>query len=77
MELHQGASETASAEESPASRGALPGGLPGLHGYPLVDGLRVLYVCYMFLIFHHSPQLVVVLMVGVLNLGCTRDEVYG
>lgn len=34
VELHQGASETAPAEESPGSRGALPRGLPGLYRYP-------------------------------------------
>lgn len=36
VELHQGAPQTASAEESPDPRGALAGGLPGLHRYPLL-----------------------------------------
>lgn len=36
VELHQGASQAASAEESAGSRGALPGGRAGLHRYPLI-----------------------------------------
>lgn len=39
MELHPRASQTASIEESPGSRRALPGGLPCLHRYPLGEGV--------------------------------------
>lgn len=46
MELHPGASQTASAEESPGSRGTRSGGLSGFHRYPLMEGVSILLSLY-------------------------------
>lgn len=50
MELHPGASQTTSPEESPGPRGARSGGLPGLHRYPLIEGVWLLLCLNLFIL---------------------------